>query len=604
MNVNMKPLVRDTESERCQAFSFKNIFKSGEFERLQKLSDAALHTESGDVFKVHRMFLAYRNSFFLALFCRNKTENHFYIPYVSAATLDTILTYLYTGNVNLTDENVKDLLVASSRLLVKDLFKICRAFAVKNINTRNCLSIFVAAWNIRELCLLKDCYRFVQIYFEEVLWESRKNVGDLPFEALVKLLGDKNLNVTSERVVWEAIVKWSEMNTPQRLCLVPKLLGLMYTGNIDENLATEILCHSMVKNNPFCSKFNETRFAASNRSILEKCVQENQLLMPDICRIRSPSSLNFISYYSLSRDSPLIKLYLTYDEQLDIWRQVGDIDFWPDSLLQIREFVYMFNSLENRGLAFDTVQNSFIQLSPSPFPRFHYHAVAMGDLIYVFGGATERDESMSLTECYDPQTDSWELMRPMVPMVLSEVAIIDKLIYAIGEDKTASVPTMMVQVYDPNADIWRYVAAPKAYRQEFAIAAFKGNLYVMGGHNIYECLRSVELYDPTCDAWKDLPDLPFAYVLPKAIVLEGKMIVYENLFKGRRYGTVYSPVYLNSDSNLWVVVTPDSPLTDIHLFQFCSLEDPDILKELVAKNRCSGTQWIRSSLDKSFKSLT
>ncbi|GFX59769.1 kelch-like protein 3 [Trichonephila clavipes] len=608
MDLDMKPLNQNINLQKnldnCQPLAYKDIFKCGEFERLQKLSDTVLHTENGDVFRVHRMLLAYRNSFFLSLFCRNKNEDNFFIPNVSSETLDTVLTYLYTGNVSLTEENIKDLLVASKKLSVKNLFKMCRTIAVKKRSIQNCLSLFTAAWDIKDVYLLKECYRFIQIHFEEVFWNSRENLGDLPFEAFTQLLRDKNLNVTSERVIWEAIVKWSEVNAPQRLRLVPQLLGNMYIEAIDENLATEILTDSIFKNNPFCPEFKNRTSTESNYSILKKCAQQNRLPISHSCKIRLPSSLNFIGYYSMTKDVSLIKLYLTYDEQLDIWRQVGDIDFWPDSLIQIREFIYMFNSLENRCLAFDSLNNSLIELSPSPFPRFHYHAVAMEDFIYVFGGATERNETMSLTECYDPKTDSWELMRPMVPMVLSAVAIIDKLIYAIGEDKASSIPTMMVQAYDSLSNNWSYVTSPKVYRQEFAIAVFEGHLYVIGGHSVKECLRSVELYDPSSHIWKDMPDLPFTYVLPKAIVLDGKVIVYEDLFKGKRYGTVYPPVYLNADKSLWVIVAPDSPLVDIHLYQFCSIKGSETLKELVAKNRCSGTQWIRSFLDKSFISLT
>ncbi|GBL78316.1 Kelch-like protein 3 [Araneus ventricosus] len=585
---------------------FKDIFKTGEFGRLQKLSDACLHTEDGGVFYVHRMFLAFRNSFFRSLFCRNKHEKHFYIPNIDEKTLDTILIFLYIGNISLTEENAKNLLTASSILKVEDLFKLCHSFALKKMTTKNCLCFFTAALDIKDLQLLESCYRFVQIRFEEVLGDSREGIADLPLDALLRFLGDRNLNVTSENTIWKTIVMWSEMETTERLRFVPRLLSVLNFKGVDEDLATEILSHPIIKYNPFCNELNNSIVREppiSNRVSLLKYIRRSQNFIPDIYNHRIPLTVNFISYYSMSKESPSIKLYLTYDENLDIWRQVGDIDFWPDSLIQIKERIYMFNSLENRSLAFDALSNSLTEISPSPIPRFHYHVVAVGDSIYAVGGATERDETTSLLECYDPFFDTWEIMKPMIPMILWEAIIMDRFIYAIGEDATANLATMMVQVYDPDSSNWSSVSAPKVYRQEFAVATFRGQLYVIGGHSPFNCLKSVETYEPATDTWRDLPDLPFSYVLPKAVVLDSKVLVYEDLFKGKHYGTVHPPVYFDEERQNWVTVEPVSPLTDIHLYQFCSLEGSDILKELVANNRRSGISWINSFLCKSFKSL-
>ncbi|GIY49244.1 kelch-like protein 25 [Caerostris darwini] len=578
---------------------FAGLFEAGEFERLQKLSDARLHTEDGAVFEVHRMFLAYRSPFFLSLFCRNEQEHNFYIPNVSGTTLDIVLVFLYTGQVSVTEENVKDLLLASRFLLVEDLSQICRQFAVGKMSPNNCIRLFVAAWHAKEHGLLEDCYRFVQIHFEEILFVSGDGVGDLPLDAFLRFLGDKNLNVSSERVPWKAILKWTEAETPDRLCFVPQLLSNLLWVEVDEDLATEILAHPIVKCNFFCAELNTKALSGSNRDVLRDYIQKTQPLTSG-SRTRLPSSLYFITYYSISKGIPLIKFYVTYDDHLDVWREVGNIDFWPDSLIPMRERIYMFSSLENRSLAFDALNGSLVSIRPSPFPRFHYHAVALNGSIYAVGGATERDESTCLVERYEPGSDTWELMKPMVPMVLWAVTVIGSRIYAIGEDRTTSDPSMQVQVYDSLSASWSTVSSPKIFRQEFAVVVFGDRLHLIGGHSILECLRSVEQYDPASDTWTSLPDLPFTYILPKAVILDNKVVVFEDLFKGKRYGTVYPPVHLDCQRESWVVMTPESPLTDVHLYQFCQMRDPQLLKELSARNRCPGTRWTRSSLGKSF----
>ncbi|GBL76307.1 hypothetical protein AVEN_234553-1 [Araneus ventricosus] len=264
--------------------------------------------------------------------------------------------------------------------------------------------------------------------------------------------------------------------------------------------------------------------------------------------------------------SPSTELYLTYDDKLVIWRQVDYIDFWPDSLIQVTKRIDMFSSLGNHSLAFDALSSFLIQISPSPFPRFLFHVVVVGESIHAVGGATERDESASLLECYDPFFDSWEIIRHMIPIISWEVITMDSFIYAIGKNATTNLPSMMEQVYDSNTSKWSSINAPKVYRQEFVVATFGGQLYVIGGHSPFNCLKSVEIYESTSDTWMDLPDLPFSYVLPKAVVLDGKVLVYEGLFKGERYyDTIHPPVYFDEERQILVTVEPDTPLMDIHL---------------------------------------
>lgn len=587
-----------------QDLVFDKIFNNGDFERLQTLADATLRTDDGSIFKVHRMLLTYRNDYFSTLF--STEENEFKIPDINGKLLGIVLIYLYTDNISLTEENVADVLLASNRFKVDDLMSICQEFATRNINIANCLQLFTVAFEIGDSTLINTCYRYLKVHFGEVIKETGNTIGDMKFEALEKILKDGNLNVTSEKVTWWAAVKWVEKRQHERLSFVPNIVEHIFSKELDTDVKIEILTHPLVKDNSHCKDINSKYINKSSEACLEY-LKEDMKPVADIRKSRSPLHVNFIvRYRNVDDNSHSVQLYLTYDHQVDMWRHVGDIDFWPDSLIRIRQKIYIFNALQDRRMAFDVLNETFTLVSPMSMPRFHYHVVALENRIYALGGGTEANEATSILESYDPETDAWNLQRPMVPMILSDVVALDGRIFAIGADEMMS--EIIFQVYDPTSDSWDRIRAPSVHRHQFASAHFQGHLYTIGGYQAkfgsitqFEAVKIVEAYDPASDTWKYIPSLPFAYMSPKAVVFDQKLIVFDNVYKSMYSGVRHPSVSWNPDNETWKVASPGSWLMDIHLYQVYVVEDRELLKELLSRNRSPKVHWVQSFLKLSSK---
>ncbi|KAG8194967.1 hypothetical protein JTE90_021427 [Oedothorax gibbosus] len=574
-----------------QQLAFMDLFETDDFQRLQVLADATLTTDDGSIFKVHRMLLAYRNDYFRNLFLNTPTKNdNFLIEKIDSKLVDIILVHLYKGSVSLKEQSISDVLLASNRFMAYDLLFMCQEIAARSININNCLQIFVAACEIKISTLMKTCYRYVQVHFEEVILTTGNTIGNLNHESLETLLKDRNLNVTYERTAFMAIVRWTEMNQTERLPFVSNLLKYVYSKDLDTGLKKEILAHPIVKGNPYCRDLHECSGATEEEE------------MYAVKSERIPQHMNFVAVFrDVISTSHSVQLYLTYDDQVDMWRHIGEIDFWPDSLIRIKRKIFMFNSAQDRRMSFDLISGTLTQVDTMSFPRLHNFTVSLDDRIFAVGGGTDRDEMTSIVECYDPDTDTWELRSPMVPTILLQVAAFNGRLFAIGEDVPTlnNAPEMFAQVYDPSENSWTSISAPNVYRQQFASAVYQDHLYVIGGQNehYYEYLKSVEAYDPHADTWICMPSLPFAYVMPKAVVLNQKLIVFENIYKSRSHGVCDPPVLWNPDLEIWEIMDPRSNLMDICFYQFSIINEKELLKELTRKNRSPNIHWTQSFLN-------
>lgn len=88
------------------------------------------------------------------------------------------------------------------------------------------------------------------------------------------------------------------------------------------------------------------------------------------------------------------------------------------------------------------------------FTKHCFAHIALSGRIFVIGGTNENWEAVSTVETYDPLTNEWETMAPL----LQE-------------------------------------------RQSSAVCASKGYIYALGGRNGEVFIDSIERYDPSEDSW-------------------------------------------------------------------------------------------------------
>ena len=182
---------------------------------------------------------------------------------------------------------------------------------------------------------------------------------------------------------------------------------------------------------------------------------------------------------------------------------------------------------------YDPAADNWKALAPMPTKRGSPVAAAVGDKIYVIGGATvppgakdpgvhpaRPHRSVGTVEEYDPATNTWRERSSMpTPRNHATAGAVHGKIYVIGGRvggafiSSGSSNIDVVEEYDPVTDSW---GAPRtkmpSARSAMASGVFGERIYVSGGEGQDAqrmwAFRSLEAYDPVTNSWTVLPSMP------------------------------------------------------------------------------------------------
>jgi N-acetylneuraminic acid mutarotase len=197
---------------------------------------------------------------------------------------------------------------------------------------------------------------------------------------------------------------------------------------------------------------------------------------------------------------------------------------------------------------YDPASDSWKALAPMPTARGSALAAAVGNKIYVIGGASVHPgaklvslsaavphRSLATNEVYDPATNKWETRSPM-PTARNHAAIgmVNGKIYILG-GRVGSVfvnasATDVVEQYDPATDSWGIARArmPTA-RSGTAYGTYGGKIYVAGGEylnsTVVGAFRDLEAYDPARNEWTMLPAMSIPRNGPAGVVLGHRLYI-------------------------------------------------------------------------------
>ncbi|GBM21083.1 hypothetical protein AVEN_200770-1 [Araneus ventricosus] len=585
------------------AKSFAEIFNSGYWEGMQQYMDGGLQTDEGTTFRIHRVLLSQRSRYFHALFNYNLNQETVIISNIDSKILESILQNIYTGVIALDEKNLCDLLITSDYLLLDDLLKSCESFAIQNMTSINCLPLLIVASQFNRLVIIEDCYRYALVHFEDILETSGSKLEELPLEILEKLLESKSLNVISERSVWKAIVSWTEADISTRLPQAPILLTCLRHEEVEDDLEAEILAHTIVNSNPYIFGLmlnNQSNFSTLKCAILSqyRSFEPHNQNLPYSHGPRMPNRLYLIARRTLTPAKDSIGLFLSCDNELDFWRQIGETNFLVEEMLRIGQQIYMLRM----GIVqciFDIVDEAWLERNFPPRPSsngyFNGTTITLGEqLYYIDQGVVTLEDSRNIIFRYELENNRWEHITMILDIAINGVVTLKDQIFLVGLSKLEPVPTMICQAYDPEKDSWILLPAPNIFREEFSILVFHEKVFVIPGQkDEEEQPKKVEVYDPLQNTWILLPDLPFLYFLPRAVVMGDKIIVYENNKEDSRYQKVDPPVYWDEGVQLWQIIDESSPWYHIERYSFLFLDDCLLVKDITTKSRCPGNKWER-----------
>jgi len=165
-----------------------------------------------------------------------------------------------------------------------------------------------------------------------------------------------------------------------------------------------------------------------------------------------------------------------------------------------------------------------------PTPRDQAAAVAIGDKIYVMGGADYSEKIQGTrydkVEIYDAQKNKWiNSTKPMpLPVDHGAAAAYNGKIYFVGGLIGGIIPTNKLFIYDTVKDEWKEGKPMSSYRGGLAAQFVNGTLYVVGGVNRSGIpLSAMEAYNPQNNTWTSKAPMPTARHHLGIAAIDGKI---------------------------------------------------------------------------------
>lgn len=335
----------------------RNMYKRmDEFRRQGILCDTILVVE-GQEFPAHKNTLAASSEYFLGLFTSDMKESQqleVKLEGFKSFIMNDLLNYIYTGEVEITDENVKELVFAGDYLLIESLKNKGSFYLEETLSPSNCLSVraFSEKFDCEELRGKSESF----ILDNFVAVSKSEEFLHLSLSEIENIISLDDLIVETEEQVYEAVISWVKYDSENRKEDVARLLSKVRLGCISKYyLAEYVETEELVTGNLDCTKL---LYEAMKSYALFRAQTQP---ISDICKVRSCLDSNV-------------------DAIITIWGP-GD-------------------ELRSSTQCYVPVINQWFNLAPMLIPRFSHGAVACEGFIYTVGGVSLNGHLSSM-ERYD-----------------------------------------------------------------------------------------------------------------------------------------------------------------------------------------------------------
>jgi len=197
---------------------------------------------NGQEFSAHKKILAQKSLFFKEKLERNPEKSTFLITSISDSNMKWILNFLYSEFLTVTEYDVFGLLEAALILKVKRASDHCFRYLTKHNILYSCVPTYDLAKKYKQTCWMAVTQLYIIKNFDSA--SNEKKFYDFDYEDFIAILQAKELYVTTETIVYLAVIKWLQHKPIERKHHLDYLLKLIRFPQINFYL----LCHKVQNN--------------------------------------------------------------------------------------------------------------------------------------------------------------------------------------------------------------------------------------------------------------------------------------------------------------------------------------------------------------------
>ncbi|XP_066573096.1 kelch-like protein 40b [Amia ocellicauda] len=500
-----------------------------------KFIDCVLKVQDEE-FPCHRLVLAACSPYFRAMFLSDMEESkkgEIVLEDVKPGIMAMLLKYIYTSEINVTEQNVQDIFAAANMFQIPSIFTVCVSFLQKRLGLSNCLAIF-------RLGLMLDCPRLAISARDFICDRFHLILRDQDFQQmspteLAAIITTDSLNVEKEEVIFEALMKWAAHDKDNRIKVLPDLFDCVRFRLVPRDyFASKVEKHELVKSNPellkklqmvkdaYEGKLPEVKKAEDKVSEANgDVVKEEESLLPGILNdnlrfgmflkdlMFMVSATGAVAYdpagnecYVASLSTRIPKNHcslVTKENQIFV---CGGL-FYNEEIQD--------DPLSSYFLQYDPLDSDWLGMPPLPSPRCLFGLGEGENSIFVIGGKElkEGEKTLDSVMIYDRQSFKWGESDPLPYAVYGHVTVSHNgLVYVIGGKGDNKKCLKKVYVYNPKKFEWKELAPMKTARSLFGGTVLNDKIYVAAGVTDTGLTNALEVYDIARNKWEDFTEFP------------------------------------------------------------------------------------------------
>ncbi len=505
------------------------------------LTDVMLAAEGRSI-PCHKVLLAAASKFFYDKFITNPESlehNILDIEGIDFDTLRSVVTYIYSGKIELTVEKTEKLLPASVSLMLPELTKECGNFlGERNSDTSDCIPVYkIAKANSLEDTAQKAWETMLDHFQDITKTNAFKELSETEVQ---EYISDKGLNVASEDPVFESVVTWVRHDMENRKDKFEKLLenitllhcSLRFLGDVVMkeplvkagtgnclNVAKALHQHATSPSLQMGTARGQAGIQGRTNNVLLAVWRDQYYIWrekePNWVKM-SLSGFQKLSYSSACQTGDgivftgggsnnnsvkqcwklsLPTLACTAVPDLSVARRVH-------ASVYVGGQVYVMggagNSVVLQSVEYlDKKTGSWCGTTDMPVALYGHTAVDYKHYIYVFGGITRScinhvNHVNSSSFVYDTVSKTWRRKAdmPQYCTLRSSVVYRDRIYVLGGMEKCC-------MSYNPDQDQWQTHSKPRVYHRFGSAVVWGDRILLCGGENT----TVIEEYNPHTDTW-------------------------------------------------------------------------------------------------------
>ncbi|XP_070614678.1 kelch-like protein 13 isoform X1 [Erythrolamprus reginae] len=406
------------------------------------LCDVVLEAE-GACFPTHRAILAVGSGYCRMRFAREAASQAARLtlpPPVTAQGLQGVLSFLYSGRLELTLQTVEEVFRAAEALLVREVMSLAFRFLEGALDRHTALPILSLARRIGPQELQLKVQRWVGKHCGHLLKDPER-VKALDREALCEILGGGDTRGLSELQLFQAAICWLDHHGSREEDATQVLGCLCFPSIPLPDLQGSVQGTPVMRTAPACRRYLREALDYHGQPYVQPL-----LLQSEGTRARHRNE-RLLVLGGRSADNGLCGEVWAADTHCRSWTAVGKLrgPLYNHCVAVLHDFVFVLGGQESfdptgqepsrKVFRFDPCCNTWLQLASMLVPRTRFYAEALNERLVAVGGGAPLGMPTEAAEEYFLGKNAWRPLPPFpVPVADHAGATHSGILYISGAE--------------------------------------------------------------------------------------------------------------------------------------------------------------------------